>query len=486
MPTKHAAIYCRISVDPTGRAEGVANQETWGRQYAAEHWPDLPLLVFTDNDISASNGADRPGFNALREAIRDGQVAELWTVEQSRLTRIETTWFELAAELVAAGITMVHTQRDGIVGLDAIGGIRAVLAAEETRKLTARIRDRLAANAAAGQPYGGPPPFGFVRATRADPDNPTKTVKTLAIDEDNADAIRLAARRILDGWSMARAAKAAGWVTASGRPWEPTRVRKALTNPAVVGRLVHQGRSIEGNWEPILDVGTWEALRARLDGSREVTDTRGGKRGVGRRRRTGGRKHILTGGLTVCGRCGAGLGAVANTDRQGLRHISLFCQVGSNHTGCGGTSIRMAPVEQLVINALFDELDRPEFLAEVIGTDPNEQRRHEIVAELDGIERRRNELADLWAAGDLSTPEWSTARGALTGREQDLQAELAERAAPPDIERIRTARTTWDVLNVDERRELLRIFVESITIGPATPGATRFDPNRVAIVWRTT
>ncbi len=46
-----------------------------------------------------------------------GQVTHLWAVEQSRITRRELQWFELAADLDAAGITEVHTDRDGIVRL---------------------------------------------------------------------------------------------------------------------------------------------------------------------------------------------------------------------------------------------------------------------------------------------------------------------------------------------------------------------------------
>jgi hypothetical protein len=91
----------------------------------------------------------------------------------------------------------------------------------------------------------------------------------------------------------------------------------------------------------------------------------------------------------------------------------------------------------------------------------------------------------MWAAGELAAGEWSTARDQLSASEQALQVELTERAAPPDIERIRSARGAWAVLNLDERRQLLAIFTERIVIHPATPGAKRFDPDRVEIVWRT-
>jgi site-specific DNA recombinase len=112
----YVAIYCRISKDTRGRVEGVKAQEKWGRDYAASAWPDLAVKVFADNDLSAANGDHRPGYEALRSAIRNGEVSHLWTVEQSRLERREVEWFTLAAELDAASITEVHTTATGSCG----------------------------------------------------------------------------------------------------------------------------------------------------------------------------------------------------------------------------------------------------------------------------------------------------------------------------------------------------------------------------------
>jgi hypothetical protein len=58
------------------------------------------------------------------------------------------------------------------------------------------------------------------------------------------------------------------------------------------------------------------------------------------------------------------------------------------------------------------------------------------------------------------------------------------RAAPPDIERISSARGAWDVLNLDERRQLLAIFIDKVIVHRAKPGTERFDPTRVEIIWR--
>src|SRR4051794_13121341 len=98
----HVALYCRLSPRPDGSYEGVDVQERWGRRYAAQHWPGLPVEVFADPGISAAKDDHRPQFDRLREWIRAGRVAHLWAVEQTRVERKEIGWFELAAELDAA------------------------------------------------------------------------------------------------------------------------------------------------------------------------------------------------------------------------------------------------------------------------------------------------------------------------------------------------------------------------------------------------
>ncbi|MPY84187.1 MAG: recombinase family protein, partial [Actinophytocola sp.] len=81
--SRYVAVYCRISKDKRGHAEGVKSQEKWGREYAVSAWPDLPVEVFADNDLSAADPAvTRPEFERLRQRLRDGRVVHLWCVEQ--------------------------------------------------------------------------------------------------------------------------------------------------------------------------------------------------------------------------------------------------------------------------------------------------------------------------------------------------------------------------------------------------------------------
>jgi hypothetical protein len=48
-------------------------------------------------------------------------------------------------------------------------------------------------------------------------------------------------------------------------------------------------------------------------------------------------------------------------------------------------------------------------------------------------------------------------------------------------------REGWEAMNLDERREVIGMFIEHVVVKRATPGAQAFDESRVGaegIVWR--
>jgi site-specific DNA recombinase len=125
-------------------------------------------------------------------------------------------------------VSVRYTNRDGIVRVrDEVSGIKAVLAAGEVRKLRRRINDRLDVIAAEGRPAGSRP-FGYAHGLDADDG------KTYVIVAEQAEVIRWAADRVLDGWSLANIAAElrgrglrAGTVARSApmpcAAWSPTR-----------------------------------------------------------------------------------------------------------------------------------------------------------------------------------------------------------------------------------------------------------------------
>jgi DNA invertase Pin-like site-specific DNA recombinase len=480
--TRYVALYCRLSPRPDGSYEGVDVQERAGRDYASSAWPGVPVKVFADKGISAANGDQRPGYDELRAAIERGEIAHLWAVEQSRLERREVEWFQLAALLDAAGITELHTNRDGIVRVrDDVAGIKAVLSAGEVRKLKARVNDGLDAIAAEGRPAGSRP-FGYRHALDE------AGGKTLELIPEQADAIRWAAEKVLAGWSLgnvARELRARGLRGAHGGTISGHSVRSMVTAPTVAGKRVHRGRIIgRGVWPPILDEDTWQACRAKLAANRTVVRSDGGSYPVGAAHmgNAAGRRYLLTGGLAVCGVCAAPLAAsIKQLKNMNTARPYYLCHPKQGGRGCVG--INADQLEAHVVEALFAELDKPEFL-DAIARDDHAERRDDIGKALAAVDVQRDDLAAMWGAGELTTAEWQTARRAVAENEQALRAELATVPPPLIHVDIATARQAWPAMTLDERRELIRLFITTVTINRAKRGAKGFDPGRAGIGWR--
>jgi len=477
---RHVALYCRISVDRHGRREGVDAQERWGRAYAEKTWPGVPVVVYSDNDISATGDAHRPEFERFRADVAAGRVAHVWAVEQSRLTRGEVAWFELAAELDAAGIPELHTDRDGVVRVqDAVAGIKAVLNAYEVRRLTQRIRDRIAENAALGRPPAAPT-FGYRHGVDEDGG------KTLHQHPEEAAAVKEAAARILAGWSqtnVAREMTKQGFTGRRGGPLTPGKIYKILTNPTVAGLRVHRGKVTKGIWEPILDGETWRAVRRKLDSPRVVQRADGKTHQITPAGLSpkNGRKYLLTGGLAVCGLCGTPLVGTRKMDTKTRKfRPEMLCS--TVRGGCGRLSILLEPTEEHVVGELKRVLDTPEFREALTSGDEHAEHREATLRKLEAIEQQREELAQMWGAGKLSAGEWQAAREQILEREARARAELADIPPPlhADLEGVGEA---WPAMTLDERREILRLIIERITIHPAKPGVRPFDPGRIEIKW---
>jgi site-specific DNA recombinase len=494
MATKCVFISARISKDRTGRAEGVEAQERWGRAYAAEHWPGVPVKVFSDNDLSAADdNVFRPEFEAMREAIRRGECAHLWAVEQNRLTRIESVWFALAGDLVKADVLEVHTKRNGVIDVGGVvAGIMAVLGAHEVRQLKKRVRDKMGELATQGRPPGGSV-FGYRKRIyttaeqqrldrwyeafyaarrrgeemrRWKEDNPRPIGGRPVLDDqgrasmeivpEQAKVIRQAADWVLDGWTpyeVAAELRNRGVKGAQGGPISGTSVRIMLSNPTLAALRVHQGEVIgKGIWEPILEEPTWRAVRAAVE-----PRTR-------RPTRVKPRQFLLT-RLAECSACtlpmfGHRLPANLEHGHRKDRH-RYFCN-GASGVGCGA-SVSGAQLDEIVIGRFFEHLAKLDLAP---ADDEHAERRKQIMVQLRTLDANRAEWLRARDAGQLDLGEYLTAKAKFDEEQQRLNVELAGWPAP--IERIDAAqlREDWPEMPLHSRRQLLDKYTEKITVQP--------------------
>lgn len=508
-PNAVVALYCRISVDKSGRREGVEVQERYGRAYAAERWPGVTVEVFADNDVSAAKpDVVRPEFERLRRWLRDGLIAHIWCIEQYRFVRQELEWFKVAVELDDAGVTEIHTRRDGVIRVDDdVAGLKAVLGAGEVRRLRKRINDKNRDSAMRGLPPAGVP-FGY-RHVRL-----PGGLRTYELVPEQAEALRWAADMVLNlGWSTERCAedlrqrgmhgsrrrkvidpetKEPIVDLATGEPvTRPTRLtapmlRRALMSPTVAGLRVYRKEVVgKGNWEPILSEETRQRLCAHFGAPRGVLMPNGRTYPVVPMDRTGRtrRRYLLTGGIAICGVCESPLSASLRQRKNRDSIPYYMCHPKLGGRGCVG--IDGTGLEEYAVELMFEELAKPGRVDAFL-RDDHAERRKELTDELAAIEVRRAELASMWAAREVTTEEWKTMRAGLDLDESSRRGELVATPPPPDgfdAAALRDPRV-WKGMELLEQRSFLEMFVRSVVVKRATPPYGRFEKERVKVHFR--
>ena len=503
---RRAAIYARISKDRDGEGLGVARQLEDCRALAEREGWEV-VAEFSDNDVSAFSGRRREGYEALSGALRNGavDVVVAWAVD--RLYRRPVDLEGLVA-LLDGTDTTVATVTSGIVDLGtpegrAMARVGAAIAASESERKSVRTK-RERSQAARRGVWSGPAPFGYAKGDHG-----------LVIVAEEAALIRQAARGVVEGsstWrSIAQAWNARGMKTRRGNEWTTNGVRATLTSPCLAGLSVHNGEVVgEGKWEAILDRATHEALRSIHQ----------------RRKGRAGRPPALLTGIATCGRCG---GPLYGANRgNGVKAYACLKNPGE-HRGCGRLSIGREGLEQIVLGKVLPHLatmERPT---------NGEERAPEIQAleaKLAALEVRRDEVASLFGEGAMSASDYQAAReannqaidqvmkklaeiGEVTqvggSRETfvkrtfetwslatsgDISEELAEKMADDMLDAIgawgagldkepRLLQTvaTWQETPHDERRNIIRDSVQSVTVQPYPKDGKRVvDGSRVEVV----
>lgn len=457
-----AAIYCRISSDPTGRAAGVQRQETECRELAERNgWEVAEVLV--DNDISAYSGKKRPAYERLLEMIRTGQAGAIIAWHTDRLYRRSRDLAQLI-DIANEHKIEIRTVTSGDIDLSTASGrmlARVVAAVNEHEVEHGQERMQLAKRAAAaeGRWRGGPKPFGY------EPDGVT-------IRESEAKEIRDATRRVLQGGTLASIARDwhdRGIPNTRGGTWNKQLVRAVLLRARNAGLIEHRGEVVgRAQWPGILPELEWSACRAIL-------------LNPARRSNPGGRSSRWLGsGLFLCGICHDGT-TVKIGGRSANGGSVYRCRAVEGHLWR-----RAEPIDVLVLSTLSVHLERlqaagwrPEM--------PMDEDDMALQAEIRSIEIELEQLRDSFKARriDLRTFEVTSAAWS-----EDLEAAW---------ERLRSARSSTPLgdimdapdigealedLDLDRQRALVDLWLV-VTLLPARagrqPGGGYFDARSIRV-----
>lgn len=464
--TLRAAIYARVSSDPKGIGRSVAEQETECRAVIErEGW--LLVRTYRDTDRSASRHATkvRPAYQELVRYLSEGRADVLVCWEASRAQRDLQAYVKLRDTCAQNGVRWSYSGRLYDLGRTDdrfTTGLDALLAERESDVTRDRVLRAVRANAAAGRPHGR-----LLYGYRREYDPASGRLLAQLERADQAAVVREAARRVLAGESLygvARDLQVRGIAAPHGDRWWPETVKRLLVNPGYAGRRVHDGK--------IVGDADWPALLAEDDAAKLDAILNDPSR---RTRRDGSIRHLLS-GIAKCGRDGCDNTVRAQRNRTYMAYIA---------TPCFHVSRRQDHVDDLVTRTVVGRLARPDAAGLFApSSDDDASKARTEAAEL----RARLEAFYAAAADDKVTPAGlARIEAALLPKIEDAD----RRGVPSTLPRVLRdvghqvdVGAWWAALSMLHQREVIRTLVD-VRILPTRQGQRRFDPESVAIEWRT-
>lgn len=349
--------YIRLSVadDKEGESDSVVNQRKLIDEFLKSHPEIEDLGEFVDDGVSGIV-FDRPKFNAMMEAIQDGEANCIVSKDLSRLgrDRIETGRY-LRRIFPAFGVRFIaitdniDTLNDNADGLYV--SVKAIFNEEHCRDTSKKTRDALNIKRVNGDYTGACPIYGY----KKDENNHNH----LVIDDYPASIVRDIFRMKIDGYSAARIAETLnergvlspieykkdrglphpkkGFADISGAKWSATTIIRILGDETYTGTLI-QGKTgtpnykvkdvlkkPEDEWQRTEDAHEAIIQRHNFDLVRKIMrlDTRTAPKGD---------KVYLFSGILICGCCGNRM-TRKTVPYKGEKYHYYYCPTGKKN-GC--------------------------------------------------------------------------------------------------------------------------------------------------------
>ena len=233
-----AALYARVSTERQERFQTIDSQLAALRDWAATGGHEISDdFVFRDEGYSGSR-LDRPGLDALRDAVRDGVVGIVAVLTPDRLARKYAYQVLLLEEFRRAGVEIVFLQHpiSDDPNDQLLLQIQGAIAEYERAVLGERFRRGKLQKARDGHYQGGCAPYGYRYVPRQE-----AVPGHLVVDEKEAALVRTLYGWLIDERTTIRQIlkrlNAGPDVPRSGRhAWSPSLVHHILADPVYAGR----------------------------------------------------------------------------------------------------------------------------------------------------------------------------------------------------------------------------------------------------------
>jgi site-specific DNA recombinase len=465
----------RSKFNADGTEGSTRRQEEAVRQHIQAN--GLGRIVGNYSDIKSAyrEGVKRQGFEDALAEIEAGRADGIACWKIDRLVRRVSQYRQVLDVLerkgarlfsLVEGIDTADPERKFVNGL--ILDLLVRLAEMESESTSERIVLMQQDLAKQGKRNGGGTrPFGH-------------TLDWYALVDDEAAAIRKAAKRILKGegvYAIAQDWNKNGPQPVKAKRWDTTVLTQILLSPRLVAKREYGGELFKlEDVPPILDVPTWERVGAIL------SDVRPHAPHV---------KHLLT-GLAECGRCERPLRGNRRSSDWKSQAMYVCYPKSAGIGSCGQLAINAKPVNERVETKVIEWLSDKRNVTNLLAMRSNGPEGEALTLQ---IADKNDALADLSRAlteRKIRYPEYSARYDETMAELKELQRRRAvnrEAAILVETLAFEDVAAEWNARPLEWKRAILKLCVEQIVIEPVgkTSGAQKgrsgfaFNPDRIRV-----
>jgi site-specific DNA recombinase len=506
----HVAIYARVSTERQERQQTIDSQLAALRAWAAGGARDLDEAhVFRDEGYSGAR-LDRPGLDALRDAVRDGAVEHIAVLSPDRLARRYAYQVLLLEEFRKAGcqVTFLQHPISDDPNDQLLLQIQGAIAEYERAVMGERFRRGKLQKAREGHYQCGRAPYGYRYVPRHD-----AVPGHLVIDEAEAELVRM-----IYGWltdeqmtirQILKRLNAGPHFPRSGRhPWSPSVVHHILSDPVYAGtayanrytfvppkkpRRDRGPRSHEAScrqpkpreqWIAIsvpalVETDTWDRAQTQLARNAVLSF------------RNNTKYNYLLRCLLTCRTCGLAMfgrtykATASQRERRFYQCHGKDCVLTARPVSCPSRNIKAEEIEAVVWNHVAGLLADParlvaqfaHFAAVEAGSDRERAADQMLRVRMERSSRADKRLLDAYEAGAISLAEMSERRHRLAEERRGLERQQQDRdrlrQQRAQAEAVRTSLEAFcarvgsrlEEASLADKQAILQLVIERIIVG---------------------
>ena len=340
---KTAVIYARYSCDNQSE-QSIEGQLRVCQEYAQKN-NILILDTYIDRAMTGTND-NRPDFQRM---LKDSDRREWSYVLVYKLDRFSRNKYETAIHkktLRDNGVKVLSVMEnipdtpEGIILESLLEGMNQYYSAELAQKVSRGMKE----TRRKGYYQGGPLLYGYQLDGRK-----------IIINESEAEIVRYMYEEYAKGVYVKDIIKALSekGITYKGRPFVKNSVYNILRNEKYSGVYKHGDEVIDNMYPQIVPTELFEKVRAI------VNKNKFGKRSV--------KTDFLLLHKIKCGYCGQSINAESGTTKNGTRIYYYKCNGRKKRLNdCNKSVVRKEVLEELVLNAIIEELNKPATVSHIV------------------------------------------------------------------------------------------------------------------------